>query len=132
MALAIRDDVVIRLGRDLTDDEKEQADGLLDEASAIVEGYCGVDEFDIPVPDSVAIVVSRMVARVLSAVTVDGSSTVGLESVQRGEGPFQQSLKFSSDQSSGGPWLTKIDKLMLRRFRRAVVSVPLESERSDA
>lgn len=125
MALATQQDVEARLGRPLTESEQERAEGLLTEASEIVLGYCNVDEFD-PIPDSVVIVVSRMVARVLTA----PEGIEGVESHQVGTGPFQQTRRFTSDVGTGGPWLTKMDKLMLRRWGRSMVSVPLGSERT--
>ena len=112
MVLASSEDVEARLGRPLTTDETARVDGLLEEASVMVEGWlrCLPD----PIPDAVEIVVSRMVARVFAA-AVDGPEP-GLSTVQATMGPFLVNRGYSSDATSGGVWLTKQDKSTLRPF----------------
>lgn len=112
MALAASPDVVARLGRPLTTDETARVTGLLDEASELVRGWmrCVPD----PVPDAVKIVVSRMVARVFAA----GSSGVepGVANKQMTAGVYGITRAYSADATSGGVWLTKQDKTMLRPY----------------
>lgn len=123
MALATALDVEARLGRPLTPAETGLTPGLLDEASAIVvgEGYV----IATPVPPTIAIVVSRMVARVLRS----PEDADGLESTQLSAGSFQMTQKYAD--SSGGPWLSKSDRQMLTPYRRrSAVSVALVSERT--
>jgi hypothetical protein len=111
--LAQSQDVADRLGRDLTPDEEDRVEGLLDEASVLVEGWLGYTPD--PVPDGVRIVVSRIAARAIGSDT----SEPGLESVQATMGVFQVNRGYSSDVTSGGVWLTRNDKLMLRPFSRS-------------
>lgn len=108
-ALASDADVETRLGRTLTTDEAARVDGLLEEASVMVSGWVRV--VPDPVPDAVTIVVSRMVARVFTA---GGGAETGVESIQATMGPFQVNRGFSTDATSGGVWLTRQDKAMLR------------------
>ncbi|MCZ1070816.1 hypothetical protein [Rhodococcus sp. A5(2022)] len=123
MALATVEDVEARLGRSLTTAETSRVHGLLDEASALVEGEGYV--FPDPQPAAVAIVVSRMVARALRA--PEGAE--GLESTQVSAGSFQMTRNFTD--SSGGVWLSKSDLQILRRFKPSGgVSMGLVSERS--
>lgn len=119
MNLATQDDVEARLGRELTTAEIARLPGLLEEASAIVEGYLGVVyTTDDTVPPQVAIVVSRMVSRALTTSIPDGVKS-------EAAGPYQRSY---SDGASS-LWLSKYDKLALRNVSGGVVSVPLRSER---
>lgn len=112
MVLASSADVVARLGRPLTTDETARVDGLLEEASVLVEGWmrCVPD----PVPAAVKIVVSRMVARVFA--TAAGDADPGVSGMQATMGPFTVNRSFSSDATSGGVWLTRQDKTMLRPY----------------
>lgn len=114
MALASDEHVVTRLGRDLTDEESERVEGLLDEASVAVVGYLGYEPGE-PVPDAVAIVVSRMVARALSSAS---SVDVGLTNIVRTVGPITLQRGYTPDATSGGVWLTRQDKTSLRPYAR--------------
>ncbi|WP_032402480.1 hypothetical protein [Rhodococcoides fascians] len=119
MILATKDDVEKFTG-DLNDGETTRLPGLLEEASDLVEGYCG-REFAEPVPGPVTRRVARIVARALG---VDDEQ-IGMESSQMSAGPFQRTQNYSADSTSGGAWLTKGDKLVLRRYRRGVVNVAM-------
>ncbi|KDE14245.1 hypothetical protein [Rhodococcus aetherivorans] len=125
MALATVEDVEARLGRSLTTEETSRASALLEEASVLVEGYCGRG-FVEPIPAAVPMVVSRMVARALETPT----EAVGVQSVQRSAGPFGETLTFG-ENTSGGVWLASTDKIMLRGLRvGGSVSVGMVSERT--
>lgn len=130
MNLASAADVEVRLGRSLTSEEIPKVESLLTEASVLVEGYLDecfdalVTGISMTVPVRVRVVVSRIVARCLNAPT----DSVGLESTQMSAGPYQQTRNYSEGLTSGGPWLTKADKMMLGR--RSMVSQQLGSERS--
>lgn len=102
-------DVVARLGRNLTPDETARVSGLLEEASVMAGEWmrCVPD----PVPDAVRIVVSRMVSRVFA---VGETAEPAVTDVQATMGVFQVNRRFSADASSGGVWLTRQDKAMLR------------------
>lgn len=125
MILATQADVEKRLGRELSDPELDRLDGLLEEASLLVEGYLGVvysaDDV-VPVPEAVTVVVSRIVARAFTA-------------------PNQQLLPEGARSAAAGPynvsfadartnlWLSKVDKLTLRNLGGGFRSVPMQSER---
>ncbi len=114
MVLASSADVVARLGRPLTTDETARVTGLLEEASVMAEGWlqCVPD----PVPDAVKIVVSRMVARVLATGPDAGGPDPGVSQIQATMGIFGVTRGFSPDATSGGVWLTRQDKSMLRPY----------------
>lgn len=115
-------DVEARLGRDISEDEVLRVDGLLEEASVLVESHLG-REFDV-VPAAVRLVVSRMVARVLEAPD-DGFNS---ESASFTAGPFSKNVQYVAGASGGSPWLTAVDRKMLRPFgarRGGIYSVEL-------
>lgn len=105
---------------DLTEADEARLEGLLEEASDLVEGYCS-REFAEPFPGPVVRRTARIVARALG---VDDEQ-IGMESSQMSAGPFQRTQNYSADSTSGGAWLTKGDKLVLRRYRRGVVNVAM-------
>lgn len=117
MILASQADVEARLGRALTGAETPRLNGLLEEASIIVEGYLGV-VYTGDVPAAVSIVVSRMVARALTTSIPDGVTS-------EGAGPYQRGYS----EGAASLWLSKNDKIALRGVKGGVVSVPLRSER---
>ncbi len=110
--LANRDDVEKRLRRELTDAEIEWLPGVLEEASELVSAYCGDPDFE-PIPDRVRIVTSRVAARALTGRTDSAAAVTNAAHV------FSQTLTLNADASEGGVWLTKADKLALRRWSRA-------------
>lgn len=110
--LASLDDVEARLGRPLTADEAERAPGLLVEASASARAWMRCDPD--PVPDDVALVVSRMVSRMF--LSPDTGGATNLDQFSMAAGPFSRSGTFTEGSTSGSPWLTKDDKRILRRF----------------
>jgi hypothetical protein len=116
--LATPDDVAARLGRPLTPAEQAAVDGLIDEASALVIGYLGCDPSDPgPVPASVTVVVSRMVARALQQAEAASTPTGGEQAVTNTVGPFSQTRQFFAGSTSGQPWLSASDKIALRPYR---------------
>src|SRR5690606_27101153 len=117
-------DVEDRLGRDLTAAEDQVVDARLEDASAVVVGYCRQDFAPGPYPDAVVGVVAKMVARSLERAAA-GSEFVG----QQAAGPF--SVSYSAATSGGDVWLTAADKLALRPYRLGggLTSVQLVGER---
>lgn len=111
MALASPSDVEARLGRPLTVDESLRVGGLLVEASASARAWMRCVSDPDPVPEDVALVVSRMAARVLAAPV--GPSH--LDQFSQTAGVFAQSGTYTEGATSGSPWLTKDDKRILRR-----------------
>lgn len=117
MATAL--DVQDRLGRPLADGESSRVQALLVEGSAIVEAHIGRSYDSADVPSPVAIVVSRMVARVLQ----QGDDRLGVQSESQGTGPFSRSRTYDVEATTGGPWLTKLDKQILAPWARSNVSL---------
>lgn len=120
-------DVQARLRRDLTDGEAELLPGVLDEATTLIEGYLAViyDEDDT-VPPAVIVVTSRVTARMIDDT---GALPAQADSLTRGMGPFSATTHLVADSTSGGPWLTKSDKMALEPYRvGGVQSVPLIRE----
>lgn len=124
MALADKASVEARLGRELTDAEELGIDARLEDATAVVNGYCGRDlEFELtPVPAAVSGVVAKMVAR-----TLQRGETGFIE--QQNAGPF--GVRYPVATSSGDVWLTAADKLALRPWRRGMSSIDLSSARFE-
>lgn len=126
MALANQADVEAILGRPLTPAELARLDALVAQASALVMGHLGCPTIQDPPPDAIRYVVAAMVARILSAGSAAGGTVTGVE--QESAGIF--SRKFTTDASSGSPWLTKADRIALRPFRcGGLISVQLVGER---
>lgn len=136
MVLAAVDDVEARLGRTLTTPETARTDpGLLEEASELVLAYLDLDAEPDPVPPAVTIVVSRSVARLLEqASAASDAIPSGAQQQSRTWGPFTEQMTFESGSTSGAPWLTAADKLLLRRYRSGggVTSVRLGSEHTGS
>lgn len=125
MTLAVQSDVEARLGRDLTETETARVLGLLDEASDLVIGYLRQDPtVEDVVPEPVARVTSRMVARVFQS----SEAAPNVEHLQTG--PFQ--ARFAPGSTSGAPWLSGADKAALHPYRRGggMTSVGLAGERT--
>lgn len=109
--LATDEDVETRLGRDLTTAESERTPGLLDEASVMVLGHMRLSEDyydEIAIPNTVTIVTSRMVKRVLDQDA--NSAPANAEQVTQSAGIFSQTFGFSQGSNTGSPWLTKQDR----------------------
>jgi len=122
MLLASQEDVEARLGRDLTSDEVTRLDGLLEEVSALIEGYLGVvyaPEDDIP--NVVAVVVSKVVARAIAQSVDLAPLAAAMEGVNTG--PFGARFRDSNI------FLTKAEKLMLRPVGGGLSVVTMKSER---
>jgi hypothetical protein len=109
MALATPADVADRLGRPLTPDDQARVDSLLAEASVLAAAWMG--HTPDPVPGPIAIAVSRMTARALTTTTEPG-----VTNMQTTVGPFAVTRAYTPAASSGGVWLGKQDKLLLRPY----------------
>jgi len=125
--LATVGDVEIRLGREVTEDERPRVDQLIIDASAIVRAWV-VCPVPIPTPPAVAGVVATMVVRAMVRAAEPVPIPIG--HVQQTSGPF--STTYAEDITAGDPvWLTKMDKLILSRYRCSDgVSLPMVSERT--
>lgn len=120
MNLADVPHVQVALGRELTSQEQTRAEGLLPEASDLVWAWLqpNPDWTDLSdVPPVVTRVTARMVARVITA----GVESVNLSAQTTVVGPYQRQNTFNPDATSGGPWLTRVDKIALRPYRRGYV-----------
>lgn len=122
-------DVEARLRRTLTTGEVGDLPGVVTEASALVEGYLGVIYADdAEVPAAVVVTTSRVAARIFS--TAPNALPAGGDSRSQSMGPLSATVHYVADSTSGGPWLTKSDKMMLTPYRVGVRSVPLVREGS--
>lgn len=124
MPIASPTDVAARLGRPLTTEESTRVEALIEDAEAVVVGYCR-QTFSDPAPVAVKGVVAKMAARTLSAATGPGGGLAQSQSA----GPF--SITMSAASTSGDVWLTAADKLALRPHRRGggIGSVGLVGDR---
>jgi hypothetical protein len=119
LILATQSDVEARLGRACTSGEVARVPGLLDEASAIVEGYLGITyATGDTVPHAVVLVVSRMVARALTTAVSEGATS-------EAAGPYTVGYR----DGAATLWLSKNDKLALRSISGGASSVRFVSER---
>lgn len=135
MDLATIDSVQKCMPRPLLPAEEDRArNTLIAEASALVEGHLGFSYDPMingetgyaQIPSVVSLVVSRMVARCLMAGT---DVPVGADSTSMVAGPFTETVRFSEPSSSGGPWLSSTDKVMLQSvFRSSSGSIKLRSQ----
>ena len=122
MALATQQDVEAWLGRTLTAAEAARSDALLARADALVLSHLGCNPAPDPVPDVVMWTVAEMVGRLFTSAGIPG-----VQQVSGDDG----SVMFTSDASSGSPWLSKADKAALRPYRCSggLASVQLVGER---
>jgi len=122
MSLATQDDVRLALRRNLTDDEEDWADGLINEASDQVAGY--LDPYQIPedCPEEITRVVASMVAAVFNRPTGILPETQSLTA-------DSYSIQFAAGGTSPGPQLTAGSKQRLSKFKISSVVVSLGSER---
>lgn len=133
-------DVKNRLGgRNLSTSEQASWKGIAEEASVLIEGYLDEewadddnDEATVPasVPRRVRVVCSRMVARTLSsggAPGGPGSGTLppGTRSFNSSLGPMGHTTTFGDDVVFGSPWLSRADKVMLRKQVKPVTNAPM-------
>lgn len=116
--LATVEDVESLLDAEVGDTGRIEA--LIRQAGVLVEAYCR-REFTDPVPDAVSAVVSGMVARSVGSNAVDVPT--GATSMMNVAGPFTRQTQFAAGSTDGGVWLTKMDKMVLRRFRGGAYSV---------
>jgi len=135
-------DIKKRLGgRDLSTAEQAAWPGLAEEATAAIEGYlnqtwdAGEDPAVVPdtVPRNVRVVASRMVARTLTspqtpAGAPSGAMIPGTRSFNSSMGPLGHTTTFGDDVVFGSPWLSKADKIMLRRKPKPVMNFPMYDE----
>lgn len=124
MALATQADVEKTLHRELTDQEAEDVESQLDEASDLVEGYL-ICPPPVPTPEPIVRAVAAMVAAIIdrSKNTPENADTVTA-------GPYSQ--RFVEGSTAKGPWLTAALKMRLRPWRCSVRSVSLVSERFES
>jgi len=142
--LCSTEDVKKRLGgRDLTTEEGSAFEGLAEEATALIEGYLehtfsGPDADDDGVPDdapqNVRVVASRMIARTFGTSgtpggVLGGTMLPGTRSFNSSMGPMGHTTTFGDDVVFGSPWLSRADKLMLRKPKKFVEHLPMYPER---
>lgn len=100
-------------------DEVSHVEILLEEASDLVRAWTGKD-FLSRVPSAVSRVVARMVARSLSS---GGDEPIGMTSENQSAGPFSTNRSFEAGSTDGGVWLSRQDKIKLRRWKGGAFSI---------
>ncbi|OZD23821.1 hypothetical protein CH253_08135 [Rhodococcus sp. 06-156-3C] len=118
-------DVAKRLGRELTEDEAARVPGLLEEATALVDGYCG--QVFAVVPVGVRVATSKVVARALPGDDDDDMGGPAVSSEQFTAGSFTLNRSYSGDGAN--VWLGAAEKAMLRPYRVSATSVAMVSDR---
>ena len=128
MIPVVQADVEKRLKRELTDDESAELPGCAEEASVLVEGYLA---YQYATSESIPFAVTVVTSRVASRMLVDNGLPAQADSLTRGMGPFSATTHLVSDSTSGGPWLSKGDKIALEPYRiGGMVTIPLVREGS--
>lgn len=140
--LCSAEDVATRLGRELNEVEQNAWKGIAEEATVLIEAYLDRewddddnDEDTVPaaVPRNVRVVCSRVVARTLTSGPAPGlgasAMQPGTKSFNSSMGPLGHTTTFGDDVVFGSPWLSRSDKLMLRR-KMYVEHVPTYAEKS--
>lgn len=132
-------DVKNRLGgRDLTTEETAGWKGLAEEASVLIEGFLNrtwtdddADDTTVPdaVPRNVRVVCSRMVARCFPNGPLSGPGTAalppGTRSFNSSMGPLGHTTTFGSEVEFGQPYLSRNDRISLRRTAAPVEHHPM-------
>lgn len=115
--LATLADVEDRLKRKITDPgEVANTNNLIKEASVRVRSYLGCGNvIPEPVPEDLAVIVSRIVARGIAA-SENPVADIGQNSLTANFGPFGLTRSFDASTTDGGVWLTRQDKDALRPF----------------
>jgi hypothetical protein len=121
MAYAIVSDVEARW-RTLTTAEKARAEVLLEDAAVEIDSVCPPSDPATLDELSARLIVScRMVKRAMA--TPGGVDGIGVESIQAGAGPFQETQKFTNP--SGDLYLTRADRKLLGCGNQAAYTVPM-------
>lgn len=107
MALATQANVEAWLGRTLSASEAARVESLLARSEALVMGWLGCIAAPEPVP-AISSTVAEMVGRVLLSAGRFGVAQASTDGT---------ALSFTSDSTSGSPWLSKTDKMALRPYR---------------
>lgn len=101
-------------------DEVAHVEFLLEEASDLVRAWTGKD-FLKQVPGGVARATARIVARSLA--DGEGETAVGMTSESQSAGAFSRSRSFEAGSTDGGVWLSRQDKIKLRRWKGGAFSI---------
>ena len=123
MSLATEDDVRLALRRDLTSDEEDWVEGLINEASDQVAGYLYPYAIPEVCPEEITRVVASMAAAVFNRPSGILPETQSLTADSYG-------IQFAAGATSPGPYLTAGMKQRLAPFKVHAVVVELSSERS--
>lgn len=92
---------------------------LLEEASDLVRAFTGKD-FLKQIPPGVTRIVARMVARSLAG---GGESPIGMTSESQNAGAFSRSRSYEAGSTDGGVWLSRQDKIKLRRWKGGAFTI---------
>lgn len=109
------------VGDAIPEEDRAYAEGLIEEATALVQAWARALPADpAKMPGSVRLVIARAAARAYVQAT---TGVAGASQFSRTAGPFTQSFSYAEGTTDGGPWLTKADKLILRRWRGGAYTV---------
>ena len=125
MPLATTDDVRNALRRELTEDEQDWADNLIEESADLVIGYLHPYQIPDPAPGPITRVVAAMVAAVFNRPAGILPDTQSLTADSYG-------IQFAAGATSPGPYLTNAFKERLDPYRVSSVVVGLSSEHRGA
>lgn len=100
-------------------DEINHVEFLLEEASDLVRAFTG-KVFLKKIPPGVTRVVARMVARSLAG---GGEAPIGMTSESQNAGAFSRSRSYEAGSTDGGVWLSRQDKIKLRRWKGGAYSI---------
>jgi hypothetical protein len=112
--------------RTLTSDEQVRATVLLDDAAVRIDAACPFLPLDPPTAEDASklaarkIVSCEMVKRAMASV-----GGVGVESLQQGAGPYQETVKYTNP--TGDLYLTKADRTLLGCGAPVAFTIPMGS-----
>lgn len=102
---------------DISGADEASVEALMEEALDLVEGYTRKDfRAQEVLPDPVARVVVRMVSRTLEQDQSGLAIPPNASNLSQTAGAYTRNIGFESGATSGGVWLSRQDRLRLRRW----------------
>ena len=108
--------------RTMSADERNRAEVLIEDASAMLSKLVNVDESDTEQASLLCTVCCNMVIRAMAATAMD---TFGVSQASITAGPYSQSYSFSNP--SGDMYLTKFEKRLLGVSTSYIGSIPAKT-----
>lgn len=102
---------------DISSADEAGVEALMEEALDLIEGYTRQDfRAQGVLPDPVARVVVRMVSRTLEQEQGGLAIPPNASNLSQTAGAYTRNIGFESGSTSGGVWLSRQDRLRLRRW----------------